>query len=137
VETIEADIQHILMNNYISNYVGVAYVNDLLIELGPEKFSKKENKWIKNLDGKLESLYELNTYSNVLFYGGKMDEAIAAARLNSKLFPGEIKVYTSLANKLLKTGNTEEAIQLYEKAVSMDPEDEYNLAKLNELKSVN
>lgn len=137
VETLEADIQQILMNNYIPNYAVVTYMNDLLMELGPEKLLKKEKKWIKELDGKLENLYELNTYSNVLFYDGKMDEAIAIARLNAKIFPKEIKVYTSLANKLLKKGDTAEAIQLYEKIVSLDPEDEYNLEKLNELKSVN
>ena len=47
-------------------------------------------------------MYELNTFSNVLFYSNKKEEAIAIAKLNLLLFPDEANAKKSLENKLSK-----------------------------------
>jgi len=120
--TLEEDILAIFRNNYTSNYQVVAMVYNALAEMGVEKFSKKSKKLLPKLKVTVKNKYELNTYSSVLFYADKKDKAIAVAHLNTLLFPEEAYVYTNLAKKLYETGAKMEALEYYEEALSLDPE---------------
>jgi tetratricopeptide (TPR) repeat protein len=124
VLSLEKDIAAILAGNYVSRYHVVTLVSKLLQMNSPEKFEKKARKLLPQLQKEATTMYELNTYANVLFFSEKKVEAIAVACLNTLLFPKEPKVYTSLADKLNETGNPSEALINYEKALSLDPENE-------------
>jgi len=98
--SIEKDMLNILKGNYTSNYQSVHTVHAALNEMGVEKFQKKRKKLAKQLKPITTTMYELNTYSNVLLTAGKTEEAIVVARLNLILFPDEIRAQESLKNKI-------------------------------------
>lgn len=122
VFSLEEDLVQILQNNYTSNYHGVTLVDDLLNEMDDRAFKKKHKRLIPKLKTEVKNLYELNTYSYVLFHSERKEEAIVVARLNTLLFPEEANTYSSLANKLKQTGKRTEALENYEKALALDPE---------------
>jgi len=136
VNTLEDDIYQILQLNYTPNYIGVTILNDALEAMGLEKFRKKKKKLLSELKKVITNMYELNTYSNVLYYSGKEEAAIAVARINLGLYPSEVYVYKSLAKKLSRKGAVNEAIELYEKALKLNPEDKQIKAALEELKNI-
>jgi len=122
VSTLEGDLKQILDGNYTSSYYGVTIVDETIKEMGVEKFRKKSKKIARQLENKLKNMYELNTYSSVLFLDNREEEAIAVAKLNLLLFPDEARAYESLGVKLAQTGSKEEAITYLEKAIALDPE---------------
>jgi thiol-disulfide isomerase/thioredoxin len=122
--SLEKDIAAILSGNYTSRYHVVTLVSKLLQTNSPEEFEKKARKLISKLQKETTTMYELNTYAKVLFFAEKRAEAITVARLNTQLFPEEPKAYTALADKLHENGNPSEALKNYEKALSLDPENE-------------
>ncbi len=134
VTTLEADIHAILNGPYTPNYQAVDMVHGLLQHVPLHKFEKKGRKLLPKLKEKATSMYELNTYANVLFFAGKKDEAIAVARLNIKLFPEESRVYSGLANKLFQVEKVSEALTHYEKALELDPENKKLKDKIAEIR---
>ena len=125
VRTLEDDISRILRKeNYVPLYNSVTIVNDALEKMGVEKFRKKAKKLLPKLKKEAKSLGELNTYSSVLFFSDRKDEAITVARLNTQLFPEEARPYESLANKLYQTNRIEEALKNYDISLSIDPKNE-------------
>ncbi|MBL4663160.1 MAG: hypothetical protein JKY22_06315, partial [Flavobacteriaceae bacterium] len=122
VTSLEEDLVNIIQKNYTSNYHGVTLVNELLTELDTKSFNKKQRRLIPKLKGEVKGARELNTYASVLFSAHKKEESIIAARLNTILFPEEAGTYASLGNKLAMTNNNTEALENYEKALAIDPE---------------
>lgn len=135
VNTIEKDIRDILQNNYKSNYYAVTVVDEALNEMGLVKFSKKEKKIVAKIESIVTASKELNTYAYLLFNRGDREAANAVARLNISLFPEEARVYGRLAAQLSQTNNPEEAIEMYEKALSLDPENSNYKSALEMLKN--
>ena len=135
VESLEKDLQKIIQGNYRSKFEAVEIVDTFLDENGWKKLQKKSKRLASQLNGKAENMYELNTYSHVLFYSDKKNEAVTVARLNTLLFPLEQKTYENLAHKLAKNGQQDEAIKSYEIALSMDTENEKILSWINQLKN--
>ncbi len=134
VESLEADLAKIVQKEeYIPNYNGVTLVNDMLTEMDIEKFNRKYKKLLPKLKKEVKNMYELNTYSSVLFYAHRKEEAIITARLNVLLFPEEPRVYASLASKLKQVGEYQDAKENYEKALSLDPDNEDYKSALNQL----
>lgn len=125
IKTFEEDIQNIITkNDYESNYQIVSEVNNI-IESSGLKGLKKREKWIlKSYKGELKSMYELNTYADILFTTNRPNEAIEVLKINTKLFPEEPNAYINLANKLVRKGNTKKAIKALKKALKLDPENE-------------
>ena len=121
VASLEEDVIKILQGDYQANYASVKYVNNFLKTKGLEKFTKKLNKIAKTIQPISKSLWELNTYSSVLFAANKKQEAIAVARLNLLLYKDEPDAYIRLAFKLYKIGEKEEALGLLKKAEILDP----------------
>ena len=124
VETLEEDIVAILNDQYTSSYYAVTMVNDLLLSTELKKFEKKSKKLLPKIKGHVKKMSELNTYSSVLFYSGKTEEAIAVAKLNTKLFPEEAETFNRLGNKLNQLKRKTEALENYEKALALDPKNE-------------
>lgn len=122
VATIEEDLLQIIQNNYTPNYHGVTLVNEMLTVTEGRTFQKKQKRLIPKLKEVVKSTGELSTYSSVLFYAEKKEEAVIAARINTILFPDDANTYVNLANKLYKTDRTEEALENYNKALKIDPE---------------
>ena len=135
VTSLEEDLVHILQNNYTSNYHGVTLVNDLLTEMDDRAFKKKHKRLIPKLKKEIKNQYELNTYSYVLFHSERKEEAIIVARLNTLLFPEEANTYSSLANKLKQTGKLTEALENYEKALALDPDNKQAKSGIETLES--
>ncbi|MCH9660828.1 MAG: tetratricopeptide repeat protein [Bacteroidetes bacterium] len=124
IETLEEDLVKIMEKDYTPNYHGVSVLDELLSEMDSQKFNRKQKKLIPQLKKEVKNMYEINTYSSVLFYSHREEEAIIAARLNTLLFPKEARVYSSLGNKLYAMEDYEGAVENYEKALSLDPDNE-------------
>jgi len=138
VETFEKDILNIVTtNDYESNYQIVAKVNQILKEDGLNGLKKQSKKLIKTFDGKVSSMYELNTYGRILYSTNKQEEAIEVFKINTKLFPNQPRTYMSLANTLGINGHPKKAITVIEKAIKLFPNNtglEENLEALKEKK---
>lgn len=129
VETFEKDILNILTSNdYESNYQIVSKVNSILKYEGLKGLVKKQKKLVKTFRGKVSSMFELNTYGNVLYTENRKEEAIEVFKLNNILFFDKPRTYMSLANTLGINGKKEEAIGVLEKALKRFP-DNRDLAK--------
>ncbi len=124
VTSIEEDLEQILQKNYNPKYQGVPLVHDLLTEIDSRKFQKKQKRLIPELKKVIKKTSELNTYSSVLFYAHKKEEALAVAKINTLLFPEEASTYQSLGNKLFQMDDKKGAIENYKKAVELDPTNE-------------
>lgn len=135
VKSLEEDIQNILQQNYSPNYQSVAMVDAYLKDYGLHKFQNKLKKISKKLKGISTKSSELNTYTSVLFYSERKKEAIAVARLNILLFPDDYYPYVSLAHKLYKMDNKSEALLNYQKALTLDPENEKIKEYIKEINS--
>lgn len=135
VTSLEEDLLNIVEKNYTSNYHGVTLVDELLTELDTRSFNKKQKRLLPELKKQVKGTRELNTYASVLFSAHKKEEAIIAARINTLLFPEEASTYTSLANKLAMIDKNEEALENYEKALSLDPDNKQAKNGIAQIKS--
>ena len=136
ITSFEEDIKEIITsNNYKSNYQIVSKIGAVLKKKGIKGLEKKSEKILKQFDGKVTSMYELNTYGRVLYSKGKTEEAIAVFKFNTKLFPKEPRTYMSLANTLGVNGKKDEAIKVLEKALEIHPENEDLKENLEVIKS--
>jgi tetratricopeptide (TPR) repeat protein len=125
IATLEHDMSMLLQNeNYIPNFNSVTIVNDALKKMGTGKFNRKAKKLLPELRKEAKSLSELNTYSSVLFFSDRKEEALTVAKLNTLLFPNEAYTYENLANKLFQTNSLEEALENYETSLTLDPKNE-------------
>ena len=136
IGTLEEDIENIItVNTYKSNYQIVAEVDAILKSSFLKGFKKQRHKIIKTYKGKVESMYELNTYAHILFTTDKKQEALAVLQLNTKLFPDESRAFNSLATKLYAMGKTKKALKYFKKALKLDPENEQIKKNIAALKS--
>ncbi len=136
VESLENDILNIVSkNNYKSNYQIVTAVNNILKSKGIKGLNRKTKKLLKQYDGKVTNMFELNTYARVLYTANKTDEAIAVFKFNTKLFPNEPRTYMSLANTLGVNGQKQEAISTLEKAIKKFPDNKDLKQNLEVVKS--
>ncbi len=135
INTLEDDILQILQHKgYVPNYNAVTIVNNALNEMGFEKFKRKSKKLLPRLKKEAKHLGELSTYSSVLFYSGKKEEALFIAELNILLFPNEAYSYENLANKLYATKQAEKALVNYEKSLAINPNNERIKITIAEIK---
>ncbi|HUG38147.1 MAG TPA: tetratricopeptide repeat protein, partial [Candidatus Limnocylindrales bacterium] len=62
------------------------------------------------------------------------DDAVAVFHLNAEQFPESANVWDSLAEAYMAAGDRERAIEHYEKALELDPENENAREKLRDLR---
>jgi len=83
------------------------------------------------------SEWELNQLGGSLLYGSSFDGhrqlALEVFKLNTFLFPQSFNVYGSYGDGLREMGKRREAVLMYEKAVSLNPQDEDDKASLKAL----
>ncbi len=132
--TIEEDILSILKEKYTSKYSSVQLINEILVKNGSSYIINNIDNLIKNIKDSTDSLYELNTYANVLFYSNKKEEALAILELNAQLFSKNADVYTSLANKYAYINDTTKAIRYYKKSLEITDNKEIR-GKIKELQT--
>ncbi len=136
IETFEEDIQNIItVNDYKSNYQIVTTIDNILKKKGVKKLKKKNEKLLKTFEGKVSSMFELNTYGRILYSTDRIDEAIEVFTFNTKLFPDKPRTYMSLANTLGISGHKEKAIKVLEGAIKIHPENEDLKENLEVIKS--
>ena len=100
-----------------------------------KKLKKKNEKLLKTFEGKVSSMFELNTYGRILYSTDRIDEAIEVFTFNTKLFPDKPRTYMSLANTLGISGHKEKAIKVLEGAIKIHPENEDLKENLEVIKS--
>ncbi|WP_460219840.1 hypothetical protein [Psychroserpens sp. MEBiC05023] len=136
VETLEKDILNIISkNDYKSNYQIVSKVNAILKEDGLNGLKKQGKKLLRTFNGKVSSMYELNTYGRILYSTNRHDEAIEVFKLNTKLFPNEPRARMSLANTLGINGYSKKAIKVMENAIKQFPDNTDLVENLNAIKT--
>lgn len=136
VKSLEEDLYNILQGEYVPNYEAVHLTKDELDKYGSKGVLKRKKKLTKALAPMVDRVYDLNTFATVLMTSGKTDDGVAVARLNLMLFPENAYAYASLANKLSLTGENKEAMELVQRAIELDPEDERYKELLESLQNV-
>ncbi|MBN1825503.1 MAG: class A beta-lactamase-related serine hydrolase [Candidatus Eisenbacteria bacterium] len=76
---------------------------------------------------------ELNGLGYALFGDGRTDEAIALFALNAEMFPESANAYDSLAEALAARGEIERAVEMYGRALAVDPGFEHAAEMLKRL----
>lgn len=99
---------------------------DTAIELAIEaKKTEVENK---------HSESDLNDWGYTLLRGGEMDKALQVFKLNTMLFPDSWNVYDSYGEVLVQANRKTEAIEMYEKSLDLNPDNEHGKMVLLQLK---
>ncbi len=79
---------------------------------------------------------ELNALGYELLRQGKVGQAVVVLQLNTADHPGSSNAFDSLGEAYLASGRREEAMQSYERAVSLDPANESAVQALEKLRGV-
>jgi CubicO group peptidase (beta-lactamase class C family) len=96
-------------------------------EAGVEYFKKKR-------DGGMVIENAVNRYGYELLSKGNIDEAIAIFRFNVYLYPESSNVYDSLGEAYMTAGETQLAIENYERSLELDPNNTNAVEMLKKLK---
>jgi tetratricopeptide (TPR) repeat protein len=75
-----------------------------------------------------------NAYGYELLAAGQYAEAIDILRINTEKFPNSANAFDSLAEAYMRNGQTNLAIQYYEKSLKLNPENSNAVEKIKELK---
>ena len=93
---------------------------------------------VRGLAGQLKNKVgyesELNSCGYVLLMRGQVKESITVFRINANLFPQSVNCLDSLGEAYIAAGQNDKAIQAYEAAQKMDPENENVKKQLLKLK---
>lgn len=136
VESFEKDMLNITTSNdYKSNYQIVTKIHTILKEDGLNGLKKQSKTLVKAFTGKIDSMFELNTYGRILYSTNRKEEALTVFDLNTKLFPDQPRTYMSLANTLGVDGKREKAITVLEKAITLFPENKDLIENLEVVKT--
>ena len=77
----------------------------------------------------------LDAVGHTLLGAGDVDGALEMFATNAQMHPDSARAWSSLASAHLEAGHTDEAIELYRKALDLDPSDRTAAQKLEELQS--
>lgn len=118
------------------NYKGASYLITLLdSSLGDYKLNQvKHDRILRRL---VSSPGELNTLGYVYLESGRTEEAFICFALNSQFFPFDINAFDSYAEAYLKVGNSERAIDMYERILLLDRSNQNARNQLANLKKAN
>jgi len=112
-------------------------INKTIEEEGLEAARDKFNELWNNRALDLEKTEDdLNDLGYKYLGEERYEEALMVFKLNVDAYPQSWNVYDSYGEALMKNGETEKAIENYQKAVEMNPENEHGKQMLEKLKSV-
>ena len=124
IKTLEEDLVKIIEGTYTSSYQIIASTGNLILEMGSKKFERNLKRIAKKLRPLANHHKELTGYSSVLYYANKKKEALAVAKLNTLLFPEEVKTYLAYGSKLIMENKLELAKKEFRHALKLDPRNE-------------
>jgi tetratricopeptide (TPR) repeat protein len=135
VVSFEQDLANILNGNrYRPNYyAGTTFLT--LIDQNKE--SLLENNHAELADewkAQIKNSGELNSLGYLLIDQNKLQEAINIFKLNVLLFPNVSNVYDSLAEAYEKSGDKDNAMKNFLKALELDPQAENAMKKVREMR---
>lgn len=136
-ETLERDIQTIISGQrYSPNYVVVNYMDKLLKETPMDSLKLMKPDLIPYLSNYTKGSGELNSYGYALIRANALDKAIYIFDLNAQIYPYKPGVYDSLGEAYFKTKNYSEALKLYYKVLSLNPNSENAKTMINTIQSL-
>ncbi len=103
------------------NYKIVARLDQLLTENGIPTEQQGLVELARMIQHDSWNDRELNTYAYVLMARKELDKAIAVLTINAMLYRSVPNVWDSLGEALALAGQLEQAIQMYERVLSLDP----------------
>ncbi|MDD4857183.1 MAG: M56 family metallopeptidase [Candidatus Krumholzibacteria bacterium] len=111
-------------------------VHDTILKKGPEAGIKAAMTLKESDDGNYYFKEgEFNTLGYLFLFDNKVDEALAAFKLNVKMYPESWNVYDSLGEGLIAAGKYDDAKKYYEKSIELNADNENGknmLAKIEE-----
>lgn len=116
------------------SYRAANYLLDLFEEMPVDSIFKDVNTHFYAAYSKVSKYNELNTLGKVLMQSGRLNEALLAYSFNTSYFPHNPYVNKSFAKALDKAGNYPMALQFYETALKIKPEDEDIPREIDRLK---
>jgi len=108
------------------------YIFTVIKEKGTSDFVENYKEYLSEYNIVNDRI--LNRIGYQFLYEGLNDEAIAIFTVNVKCFPNIGNTYDSLAEAYMKTGDKENAIINYKKALELDPKNKNAEEMLNKLK---
>jgi Flp pilus assembly protein TadD len=76
----------------------------------------------------------INGYGYRFLQGDQAQKAVRLFRINAELYPDSWNVYDSLAEALLKSGNTAGAEKMYAKSVELNPDNQNGIDALKKIR---
>jgi tetratricopeptide (TPR) repeat protein len=119
------------------NYAGANYMLQIFDSMSIDEIYKDINNIYRNAYYKVGRYFEFNTLGRVLSAAGKKKEALLVFQFNTYYYPGNWRAHKSYAELLAEMENYSEAIKVYEKAVSLNPENEEIKTEVERLKQLN
>ncbi|WP_235298188.1 tetratricopeptide repeat protein [Portibacter marinus] len=108
-------------DNFVLDPMG--YLTDLFIKGDMEKVQSEAARMVNNPQYQFFNFEgEFNKVGYRLLNQGRSQEAVFVFQMNTQLFPDSANTWDSLAEAYLKAGDKDKAIELYNKALKMDPE---------------
>jgi len=77
---------------------------------------------------------DLNNLGYTLMQNEELEKALEVFRLNTILFPDSWNVYDSYGEALMMSNRKEESIEMYEKSIALNPENEYGKEMILKMK---
>lgn len=81
--------------------------------------------------------FEINEWAYRMMYRGQDKQALEIFKLNAFLFPDSWNVYDSYGEILLKNGQKNEAVKMYEKSIQLNQKNEHAKKIVNEISKKN
>ena len=105
-------------------YEAANYLYEQLELYGAESLESEFSQHLNQVGRKAQRSYELNTLGYVLMAADKLEEARLIFKMNTALFKYEPNVYDSYAECLARMGQSEQAVNQYQKVLDLDPDNE-------------
>lgn len=113
------------------------YFTDLFMDRNMEVIQSEAHRMVKDpMYRFFDFEQEFNRVGYHLLGNNQVQEAIYVFSLNRDLFPTSANCYDSLAEAYWKSNDTEKAVELYNKAIKMDPDGQTGQNAKNMLKRI-
>lgn len=136
VTSLEMDLVQILLDLPTApNYKSVHALDKLLTEKGLTSEPKELLEYARTLRQSVNSSGEFNSYGYLLLGKNEVDKAIVVFYINALLFRNEANPFDSLAEAYEKKGDKEKALEMYEKVLTIDPNNKNAKERIAALKA--
>jgi tetratricopeptide (TPR) repeat protein len=134
VVSLEKDLLNILQaNTYLPNYKAASWLMHTAEKITAYALLNNNSGTLERLEKLAQSSAELNALGYVWMAAGDLEKASMAFELNMALYPKEANCYDSLGELRLKQNNKLAAIELYKKALNLNPKSAHAKRMLEKL----